>query len=47
MRDPDPPEKRALEAALDRTFDKVIHAWRGMELRGRGDAPGETACGQS
>jgi hypothetical protein len=47
MRDPDPPEKRALEAALERTFDKVVHAWRGMELRGRGQAPTDSACGQS
>ena len=46
MRDPDPPEKRALEAALERTFDKVVHAWRGMELRGRGQAPTDSACGQ-
>jgi hypothetical protein len=45
MRDPDPPEKRALEAALDRAFDKVVHAWRGMELRGRGQAPSEALCG--
>lgn len=45
MRDPDPPEKRALEAALDRAFDKVVHAWRGMELRGRGQAPAEALCG--
>jgi hypothetical protein len=47
MRDPDPPEKRALEAGLERAFDKVVHAWRGMELRGRGPAPTDSACGQS
>jgi hypothetical protein len=45
LRDPDPPEKRALEAALEVTFDRVVHAWRGMELRGRGQAPSGTACG--
>jgi hypothetical protein len=47
MRDPNPPEKRALEAALDRAFDRVVHAWRGMELRGRGSMPADTACGAS
>jgi hypothetical protein len=47
MRDPDPPEKRALEATLDRTFDRVVHAWRGMELRGRGPAPSDAGCDQS
>jgi hypothetical protein len=47
MRDPNPPEKRALERALDRTFDRVVHAWRGMELRGRGSLPAETACDAS
>jgi len=47
MRDPDPPEKRALEAALDRAFDRVVHAWRGMELRGRGSSPAEAACDAS
>jgi hypothetical protein len=44
MRDPDPPEKRALERALDRGFDRVIHAFRGMELRGRGAAPADSLC---
>jgi hypothetical protein len=44
MRDPDPPEKRALEMALDRGFDRVVHAWRGMELRGRGAAASEVLC---
>jgi hypothetical protein len=44
MRDPDPPEKRALEATLDRAFDRVVHAWRGMELRGRGEAASEAHC---
>jgi hypothetical protein len=47
MRDPNPPEKRALEAAVDRAFDRVVHAWRGMELRGRGSLPAESACGAS
>jgi hypothetical protein len=47
MRDPDPPEKRALEAALDRAFDKVVHAWRGMELRGRADDVPPAVCGES
>ena len=45
MVDPDPPEKRALEAALARTFNRVVHTWRGMELRGRGEAAGAAACG--
>lgn len=45
MADPDPPEKRALEAALARTFNRVVHTWRGMELRGRGEAAGAAACG--
>jgi hypothetical protein len=44
MADPDPPEKRALEAALARTFTRVVHAWGGMELRGRGPAPPDAAC---
>ena len=44
LRDPDPPEKRALEAALEGAFDKVVHAWRGMELRGRAGAPSGAAC---
>lgn len=47
MRDPDPPAKRALEPALDRAFDRVVHAWRGMELRGRGAMPAEAACDTS
>jgi hypothetical protein len=46
MRDPEPPEKRALEAALDAAFDRVVHAWRGMELRGRGALPPEAVCGE-
>jgi len=44
MRDPDPPAKRLLEASLDRGFDRVVHAWRGMELRGRGATPPEALC---
>ena len=44
MRDPNPPEKRLLEASLDRGFDRVVHAWRGMELRGRGATPAEALC---
>jgi hypothetical protein len=45
MRDPDPPAKRALETALDRAFDRIIHAWRGMELRGRGPHASVAMCG--
>lgn len=44
MRDPNPPEKRLLEASLDRGFDRVVHAWRGMELRGRGITPADALC---
>jgi hypothetical protein len=47
MRDPNPPAKRALERALDLAFDRVVHAWRGMELRGRGAMPAEAACDTS
>jgi hypothetical protein len=45
LRDPDPPEKRGLEAALRLAFDDVVHAWRGFELRGRATNPSEAACG--
>jgi hypothetical protein len=31
--------------ALDRGFDRVVHAWRGMELRGRGGAASDALCG--
>lgn len=47
MRDPNRPAKRALERGLDRAFDRVVHAWRGMELRGRGAMSAEAACDTS
>jgi hypothetical protein len=45
MRDPDPPEKRQLEAALRLAFDQVVHATPVFELRHRGGAVGEASCG--
>jgi hypothetical protein len=45
MRDPDPPGKRGLEAALRLAFGQVVHAWRGFELRRRAQSPSETVCG--
>lgn len=47
LRDPDPPEKRALEAALIEAFPVVAHASPQYELRRRAGPASEAACGAS
>ena len=44
MRDPDPPEKRKLEAALRFAFDRVVHVSPVFELRRRGETARDTSC---
>ena len=44
MRDPDPPEKRALEAALRLAFDQVVYMSPVFELRRRGETARDPSC---
>jgi len=47
LRDPDPPEKRNLEAALRAGFDEVVYASPRFELRTRSLRAPRVPCGQS
>ena len=44
IRDPDPPEKRAFEAALRRGFDKILHTSALFELRQRAEGASVALC---
>lgn len=44
MGDPDPPEKRAFEAALRLAFDRVVHASMVFELRRRSERVSVSVC---
>lgn len=44
LSDPDPPEKRAFEAALAQAFDQVVYRSATFEVRRRGPAVADTLC---